>query len=146
MTGLLVDMFEREAESADEPLTKEAILIRCQRFIVLARTVINNNPTPGEVYAELHLVKPRGYISYAADEIFERKAKTLTGIPWLDDATVAQPVYRYKLRPDRELNQGGVERKTQEKSPCCKRTLNYVAQGPGRAPKRFCRKCDQEVL
>ena len=144
MASALVDIFKRDAE--DEPLAKEELFIKGQRFIVLARNIVNFNPSPGDVYAELHLVKPRGYISYAADEIFERQSKTLTGIAWLDDATVAHPVYRYKLRPDRELNQGGVERKTQEKSPCCKCTLNYVSQGPGRAPKRFCRQCDQEIL
>lgn len=140
MSGTLFEIFSNEALSGGEqPTPKEEIFINRQRFLVLARKVVNNNPAPGEIYAELHLVKPRGYISYAADEIFERKAVQSTGIPWLDEGLHPQSVYSYKLRPDRELNQGDVERKVQEKSPCCKRTLRY----DGRSA--FCRKCDRQV-
>jgi hypothetical protein len=146
MAGSLFEIFKRDAESDDEPLAKEEIFIKGQRFIVLVRTIINHSPSPGDVYAELELIKPRGYISYAADEIFKQRAIQKTGIAWIDKSSHPQPVYHYKLRPDREINQADVERKTQEKSRCCKRTFEYVSQGPGRLPKRFCRKCGQEAL
>jgi hypothetical protein len=143
MADTLFEIFKRAEAGDDDPNVKEEITIKGQRFVVSRRNIINLNPSPGEVYAELELVKPRGYISYAADEIFELKAIQRTGIPWLDEGLHPQPVYRYKLRPDRQLNQCNVERKIQEKSPCCKRTLRYVTRGG--LVQKFCRKCDRQV-
>lgn len=111
---------------------------------MVERRIVNFAPKPGDVYAELLLAKPvRGYIWYAADEIFLRRDSVKTGIAWIDSSAIPRPVYEYKLRPDREVPQGNVERKFQEKSPCCKRTLIYVTAS-GRE-RKYCRSCDKEV-
>ena len=132
-------------------MEKEIITLKHKRYLVVDRRIINYAPAAGEVFAELQVVKPhRGQVLYAVDEIFEGlKAKELTGLPFIDDAIQRQPPlkqYGYILRPDRELNQGNLERKFQAKSPCCNRTLREIVIRHGLRPHRFCRKCDREVF
>jgi hypothetical protein len=133
----------REPKNKGEEIAITIGRDRGARYVVLHRQIINHGPQPGEVYAELELVKPSGYISFAADEIFIERRLQKTGIAFLDAGIMPQPVYGYKLRPDRELPQGNVERKFEPKSPCCKRTMRVVGSGPLR--RRYCRKCDNEV-
>jgi hypothetical protein len=126
-------------------MEKEIISIKGQRYIVVDRKVKNSALSPGELYAELLLQKPNGAVSYAADETFEGMHTELTGIPFLDEGVRPLPKFKVTLRPDREVNQGDLERKIQPKSPCCNRTMREMPQVPGRIPRRFCRKCDKEV-
>src|SRR6185436_8228647 len=122
----------------------ETIRLKSQKYVTVERTIINYGPRPGEVFAELVVKKPNGYITYAVDEIYERREPMNTGLAFLDAGDNSRPIYSYKLRPDRELPQGNVERKFLEKSPCCNRTMNYLNQGSFK-PKRICRKCGKEV-
>lgn len=112
---------------------REQIHIKGQAYEIMDRRIINYGPQLGQVFAELHIKKPQGGILYSADEIYHGRA-------------MGAPVYTYQLRPDREAPNQGVQRKLQEKSPCCNRTLRYVDRGYGREPRRFCRKCDKEIL
>ena len=144
MPGTLVEILLTDGNRITEEIMITRGTGRGQRYVVVERRITTIHPQPGEVFAELILKKPRGEIIYAADQIFiERKVK-LTGIPFLDEGAHAQPDYDYVLRPDRELAQGAIVRKIQEKSPCCNRTMYYI--GAIRTHKRYCRKCGKEVV
>lgn len=114
---------------------------RGSRYVIIDKKIVNYGPRPGDVFAELVLKKPKGEVVFAADQIYLGHQPSKTGYAFIDQMTPL-PAYDYVLRPDRELPQS-CARKTQEKSPCCKRTLRFVG---GHRQRAFCRKCDKEVL
>jgi hypothetical protein len=111
-------------------------------YHVIQTKIINYGPQLGDVFAELILKKPKGEVVFAADQIYLGHQQPKTGFAFIDQMRPL-PAYDYVLRPDRELRQS-CSRKTQEKSPCCNRTLRYVGGGIHRQ-RAYCRKCDKEI-